>query len=98
LGSVQLWFDRSDYVGSDLILQHENVGDGPIVALCPDLVATCGVNKLSGHPQPLACLPDATFEYVTNAEFARDLADIRHLSLVRECRVSRDHEEASQFR
>ena len=93
LGCVELRLDGSDDVLSDLVLDREDVGEGAVVALDPDVRSTCRIDELAGDPQSLACLANPSPQNITNSELAPDLAHVDRLAPVDEARIARDHQE-----
>ena len=95
LGSVDVRLDAPDHVLGDLILDGEDVVERPVVALRPEVSAALRLDELPGDPNPVAALPHATLEDVTDPELPADLADVNVAALVREARVASDHEQPS---
>src|SRR5437016_9572404 len=44
---IKLWLNRGDYTFGNLVLDREDVVQIAIVALGPEMVASCGFDKLS---------------------------------------------------
>ena len=93
---VEVGLDGSDNVAGDLILHGEDVAQLAVVPLGPDMLASRGVDELTGDTNSPAGSPDAALEDVTDAEFLGDPADVHGSSLVGEGRVARDDEEPAQ--
>src|SRR5665213_3732366 len=58
----------------------------------------CGVDQLTGNPDPVGRLADAAFQHVTHPEFAADLPDIDRFALVGEAGIARDNEQRLEAR
>ena len=92
-------FDRkciSEATG-DFVLQCENVVRRSIEAFGPDVTVGNGVDELGVDPDLLRRALNAAFEDIAHTQFLGDLARIDPLSLVGECRVARDHEQAGTW-
>src|SRR5713101_1202338 len=66
------------------VLNREDVRGFPVVMVGPNVVAGQGVDELSRDAHAVARLADAAFEYVADAQFPPDLANIGRFALVRE--------------
>ena len=88
LAGLDLRFDRDHNLFGDPVLQFEDVIQAAVEVLGPEMVATGRIDQLSGDAQAVAGLADATFDHVSQAEFARDLGDVDRPPLVGEGRVA----------
>src|SRR6266403_2643021 len=96
LGSVELRLDRDDDARRDLVLEREEVGQRPLVALDPDFASGAGIGEVHPDADTLAGPLDAAFEDVAHAEFAADLLHVDRSALVCEGRIAGDDEEAAR--
>ncbi len=60
----------------DLVLELEDVRDGPVVAIGPELGPVGGLDQSGGDPHPVAESTDAALEEVVGADGAAHLARI----------------------
>ena len=75
---------RAELVGDldrDLVLEGEDVGDRPVVAVGPELGAVAGLHEPGRDPDPVARPLDAALEQVVGADGAAHLARVRLLAL-----------------
>ena len=86
--------DRVDDASGQLVLNHEEVGERPVVALGPDLAAGSGVDQAHGRPQPTAVTVETAFEHVPDAELSTNLARIVRLVSVGKAGAATDDEHA----
>src|SRR6185295_14650803 len=63
LGRQQLDLQLVDDGVVNLVLNGKNIGQLPIIALCPDMAAVFAVNKLSGDPDAGASPADAALKH-----------------------------------
>src|SRR5438105_2308839 len=85
-------------IARNLVLQFENVIEGAVEAVGPDVRAASRVDQLSSDAHAVAGLADAAFEHVAHAQFARDLLQVDGAALVRKTRIARDHEATATAR
>src|SRR5262249_34214002 len=76
LRSLELRRDRADDGLRHLILQLEDVAEGAIEAIGPDVAAGGRIDELSGNAHALR-LAHAPFQHVAHTEVASDLSDVR---------------------
>ena len=93
LGRQDLRLDRPNDAVGDVVLQLENIEQLAIVSLRPQMGPLRGVDQLAGDPDRVGRLAHAAFQHISDAQLARDLANIDRLALVGECGISRDDEE-----
>src|ERR1700719_3797831 len=89
LGRDHLDLDGASQPGGNLVLPVEEIGERLVEACGPQMRAALGIDELRVDPDPAACILHATFEDVTHAELAADLADVDRLALVGESGVAR---------
>src|SRR5258708_20287623 len=94
LGGVELRLDRDDDARRDLVLEREEVGERPLVALDPDFASGAGIGEVHPDADTLAGPLDAAFEDVAHAEFAADLLHVDRSALLSEGRIPAHHQEA----
>src|SRR6516165_8479470 len=76
LGLTKLRLDRARDAGRHLVLKLEDVVDGAVEAVGPDVRAGAGVDELARDPHPVAGLAHAAFEHVAHPQFSRHLPHI----------------------
>ncbi len=92
-GPLKLRCDRAYYAHRNAILQVENVFEGAVVSVCPDVITRRGINELPGDANAIARLLDAPLEYVTHPKFAPDLLDVDSFAFVGEAGIAGDDEQ-----
>jgi hypothetical protein len=80
----------------DLVLNLKDVLQVAVIFLSPDVLPGFGVAELARDADPLCSGANAPFEDISDTEFARDLADVHHATLVNEARVACDDEKPAQ--
>ncbi len=65
----------------DFVLHIEEVGDGLVEALGPQVIAGFGVDQLHVHPKPVAAALHRTFKHVADVQLAPDLLHVNGLAL-----------------
>ncbi len=80
--------------GDYFILHVEEVGNGLVKTLGPDVLAGFGIDQLHIHPEAVAAPLHRPFECVTDVQLASELPDVHGFALVGERRVAGDHEGA----
>jgi hypothetical protein len=68
-----LWSDRAHHACCDLILWIENILDGAIEAVGPDVRSSRCIDELSNDAHPVRRLAHAAFKQIADTEFAADL-------------------------
>src|SRR6516164_2854380 len=84
LGRPELGLDRTDDAARDLVLQFEDIVEGAVKAVGPDMRAARCVDELAGDAHAAAGFTYRTFEDVAHAQFARHLLNIDGPALVTE--------------
>ena len=79
-------------------MQIEDVFEGTVVSVCPDVVACRDINELSGNANAITCLADAALQHVANAKLAADPLDIDSLAFVGETCITGDDEQRFRTR
>ena len=92
LRMLQARLDDADDALGDLILKLENVVQGAVEAVGPEMRARFRFDQLRGDAEPIARFAHAALQHVTHAEFTPDLPNIDRSALVGEARIARDHE------
>src|SRR4030095_3217322 len=72
------------------VLDAEDIGEVPVIAVGPDMAAGLSVDQLGGDAYPVARLAHAAFEHMADTQLLRDVAHIDRLALEREGGVARD--------
>jgi hypothetical protein len=90
--------DRGDDSRDDIILQLENRFrlERAIIGLSPEMSTGNCVHELDTDAQPGACLPQASFQHVTRAEFVSCGAHIDRSVSVAQGRTVRDNSEVRE--
>src|SRR6266550_1182581 len=75
--------DRCDDAVGDVVLRHKNSRclEVPIISLGPELRSRPGVDELGAHANGGTSLADASFQYVTRADFGTLVPLVSSLSL-----------------
>src|SRR6516164_4096170 len=81
---LQLGRNRAYHTGREAVLQIENVFNGAVESIGPEMRRGGRINKLGSDANPIIGSTDAAFEHVAHAQFATDLLHINGLALVRE--------------
>ena len=85
------------HLHGDLVLEFEDVGDGAVVAVGPELGPVAGLDQPGGDPHPAAESPDAALEQVVGADGSPHLARVRLLALEGEGRRPRQHPDPADL-
>jgi hypothetical protein len=94
---AELELERVDDDAGESFLEREDVLDGPVVLVGPQVVVRGGVDELSGNAQAAARPPHAAFEDVSDAELTRDRLHILGRLLERHRRTPGDDAERPHF-
>ena len=84
--------------GDDLVLHVEEIGDGLVEALGPEVRAGLGVDQLHVDAHAVSAALHAAFEHIAHVELAADLLQVDGLALVGEGGVAADDEGAGNAR
>src|SRR5262249_6867318 len=92
-------FDEFDIKSSgeaagDFVLHLREVGAIGVNAIGPDMCAAFGVDQLRVHSNLVAGPPDATFEYIADAELTADLLRVDRLSFISKSSIPSDDKTA----
>jgi len=79
---LHLGRDCSDHACCHLILEIENILDGAVEAVGPDLHSGRCIDELPGDAQAVRRFAYAAFKYIADTEFAADLLHIYGPALV----------------
>src|ERR1700730_7470144 len=93
LGRLHGWLDDSGDPDCDLILQVENIFQGAVETVGPEMRAGFRLDQLRGNPHATGGLAYRAFQHVTNAQFAGYPLHIDGLPFVREARITGDYEQ-----
>ena len=86
--------ERTDDLVRDLVLHGEDVGEIPVVTVCPDVHSRRGVDQLGGDAHPIVDLPHTAFDHVSDAQLATNLGHADRTALVGEGLIARDNLQA----
>ena len=81
-----------------LVLDLEDVGEVPVVAVGPDVPARAAIDELRCDPHPVPGLADAALEDMADAQLACDVANIERLPFELERRIPRDYLQRRNLR
>ena len=81
---LQLGRNRAYHSGREAVLQIENVFNGAVESIGPEVRRGGRINKLGSDANPIIGSTDAAFEHVAHAQLATDLLYIDRAALVRE--------------
>ncbi|MNT17114.1 hypothetical protein D3C72_1522490 [compost metagenome] len=89
---AELDLQRRDDLADDIVLDGEEIGILPVVALRPERQPAHGIDQLDVDAQPLVGPLQRSLENVVNPQFRRHVLDLRGVVLHREHRVTGNHE------
>ena len=98
LGGDELSVERARQARDDFVLHVEEVGQGLVEPLGPEMIARFGVDQLDVDAHAVSAALDAALEHIADVQLAPDLLQIDGLALVSEGRVAPDHERAANAR
>src|SRR6516225_6529129 len=82
----------------NFVLHIEEVGDGLVEALGPQVISSLGGDQLHIHPKSVTTTLDRTFKNVPGVQLAPDLLHVNGLALEGERRAVSDDERAADAR
>ena len=94
-GQVAGYVEAQESIHISTSLHIEEVGQGLIETLGPEMIACFGVDKLDIDAEAVPAALNAAFEDIADVQFAADLLQIDGLALVGEGGVAPDHDRAS---
>ena len=94
----ELCFERRGDPQRHIGLDHEDVGQVPVVGLRPEMVVGLGVDELGDDAHPISVAPHAPFEQRRDIQAGSDLAQALLPLLERHHRSARDHGEGADLR
>ena len=97
-GAASPWSRGANDTARDLVLQFENVVEGAIEAVRPNVGAGRRIDQLTGDAHALPRIAHAPFQHVAHAQFPRHLPYTDRPALEGEARIARDHEQPGQTR
>ena len=89
---------RACQARDDFVLHVEEIGQGLVEPLGPEMVAGFGVDELHVDTHAISAALNAALEDITDVQLAPDLLQVDGFALVGECGVAPDHERASNTR
>lgn len=95
---LQLGRNRAYHTGREAVLQIENVFNGVVESIGPEMRRGGRINKLGSDANPIIGSTDAAFEHVAHAQFATDLLHINRTAFVSEARIASDYEQLPKAR
>ena len=95
LGGDELGVQRAREPRDDFILHVEEIGQGLIEPLGPEMIARFGVDELHVDAHAVSAALNAALQHIADVQLAPDLLHVDGLALVGERRVARDHDRAS---
>ena len=98
LGRGELGVERVRKARHDFVLHVEEIGQGLIEPLGPEMIGALGVNELHIDAHAVSAALDAALEDIADVQVAPDRLHVEQLALVRERRVAGDHDGASNSR
>ena len=98
LGGDKLGVQRACQPRDDFVLHVEEIGQGLIEPLGPEMIARFGVDELDIDAHAVSAALDAALEDIADVQLAADLLQIDGLALVGEGGVAPDHERAANAR
>src|SRR6185437_3568340 len=98
LGAAQARLDGADHGERDLILDGEQIADGSVVSLSPDIRPVCSISELCVDAEAIGVAPHAALQNIANAELAADLLEVGDAAPPDEAGIARDHEQPPDTR
>ena len=98
LGCHQPGIERVGEPRYNFVLHIEEVGNGLVEAVGPQMIAGFGVDQLYIDPEPVAAALYRALQRVADVQFAADPLHIDRFALEGECGVARDNERAGDAR
>ena len=95
LRGCNLSVERIRQTRDDFVLHVEEIGEGFIEPLSPEMTARFGVDELHVDPHAVAAALNAALEHVADVQFAPNRLHVERLSFVKERRIASDHDGAS---
>ena len=95
LGGDELGVERARQARDDFVLHVEEIGQGLVEPLGPEMIARFGVDELHVDAHAVSAALDAALEDIADVQLAPDLSSRRRLAFVGERRVAPDHDGAS---
>src|SRR5262245_53946711 len=89
---VHMGSKRCDDASRHLVLDGKEVFEPAVVAFCPAMCASCGINELGADADAVAASADAALQYIPDTKLPPDLAYVGRFALVLKAGVPRDHE------
>ncbi len=81
----------------NLILHGENIVNGSIITLSPDVCAAMRIDQLSRDANSIAAFANAPLEHVAHVQLFRDLTHIHRAAFVHKGGISRDHHQSGKL-
>src|SRR5262245_35520581 len=98
LGLLQLRRNRSHHARRDPVLQIESIFQSALEAVRPDMRSRCRIYELTDDAYSICSFAHTAFEHVADPKLPTGLFHIHRPAFVREGRITRDHEQASETR
>ena len=98
LGGDKLGAQRVRQTRDDLVLHVEEIGQGLVESLGPEMMAVFGVDELHVDAHAGSAALNAALEHIADVQIAADLLQVDGLALVSESGVAPDHERAANAR
>ena len=101
LGSLirgQLGLERPRYPQRHVALDHEDIGELPVIRLGPEVAVGLGVDELGDDTHAISGAPNAPLEHRRDLQPGRDLPQALLPFLQRHTRGARDHLEGADLR
>src|SRR5262249_55362581 len=93
LGRDNAGRDRAGNAPGDLVLDGKDIGQFAVVAIRPQMMASCRLDQLPGDADAIAGPPHAALEHVAHAQLAPNFDDIKGRNFVGERGAARDHKK-----
>src|SRR5262245_22632156 len=91
-GLVHMGSKRCDDASRDVILDGKKVFELAVIAFCPAVRASRGINELGADAHAVAASAGAALHYIPHTKLPADLAYVGRFALVLKAGAPRDHE------
>ena len=92
LGGDELGVQRACQARDDFVLHVEEIGEGLIEPLGPEMIARFGVDELDIDAHAVSAALNAALEHIADVQLAPDRLHVERLALVGERGIAGDHE------
>ena len=95
LGGDELRIQCACQARNDFVLHVEEIGEGLVEPLGPELIAGFGVDELDIDAHAVSAALDTAFKHVADVQLAADRLHVKRLTFVCERRIASNHDGAA---